>query len=160
MTFTTATLCASFILFSGFNTTDIVNTFSLVCVFLVTFSGVSLLNLSRNDPNGTKTLGRRTGDATGTDMVSSIQTRISMEARRSMGLGSNHGGDREGLIRAYDEEEAAGFGLTDLAEDSDEDNPASPMIPRCANGNANGNGHGSHLKAKTEQQPGRKSGDR
>jgi hypothetical protein len=30
-------------------------------------------------------------------------------------------GDREALIRAYDEEEAAGFGLTDLAEDSDEE---------------------------------------
>ncbi|KAH8889358.1 DUF803-domain-containing protein [Thozetella sp. PMI_491] len=158
VTFTTATLCASFLLFSGFNTTDVVNTLSLICGFLVTFTGVYLLNLSRNDPNGTNMLARRAGDATGTDMVSSIQTRISMEARRSMGMGSSHGGDREGLIRAYDEEEAAGFGLTDLAEDSDDDDPRSPMMPSFSNGNANGNGNGSHLKPKTEQH--RKSGDR
>lgn len=67
-------------------------------------------------------------------MVSSFQTRLSMQARRSgdpgrHSIGSQHG-DREGLIRAYDEEEAAGFGLTDLAEDSDSD---SRM-----NGRANG----------------------
>lgn len=43
-------------------------------------------------------------------------------------------GDREGLIRAYDEEEAAGFGLTDLAEDSEEEDS------RKQNGAANGNG--------------------
>lgn len=55
-------------------------------------------------------------------MISSIQTRLSMQARRStdphrrLSVGSEHG-DREGLIRAYDEE--AAFGLTDLAEESD-----------------------------------------
>ena len=77
-----------------------------------------------------------------------------------MGMGSNHGGDREGLIRAYDEEEAAGFGLTDLAEDTDEDDPRSPMMPPYSNGNANGNGngHGDNLRPKTEQE--RKSGER
>ncbi len=136
VTFTTATLCASFILFSGFNTTDPVNTLSLLCGFLVTFAGVYLLNLSRGDPNGTRmTAGRGGSDTTGTDMVSSIQTRISMEARRSFGPHSAGGNaaDRQGLIRAYDEE-AAGLGLTDLTEDSDEDE-RSPMRP---NGTANG----------------------
>lgn len=49
VTFTTATLCASFILFSGFNTTDTINTLSLICGFLITFTGVYLLNLSRTD---------------------------------------------------------------------------------------------------------------
>ncbi|KAL1859604.1 hypothetical protein VTK73DRAFT_7528 [Phialemonium thermophilum] len=164
VTFTTATLCASFILFSGFNTTDTVNTLSLLCGFLVTFTGVYLLNLSRYDPNGAKAMARRGGgDATGTDMVSSIQTRISMEARRSMGhqhrlsLGSNRGGDREGLIHAYDEEEAVGFGLTDLAEESDEDNsdPRSPMMPSHpaqsrSNGSAAANGHRVSSKALGE----------
>ena len=150
VTFTTATLCASFILFSGFNTTDAINTISLICGFLVTFTGVYLLNLSRTDPSGTKSLApRRTGDATGTDMISSIQTRISMEnARRSLGhhsRGHSIGSDRAGLIQAYDEEEAAGFGLTDLAEESDEDSddPRSPMIGshhHQANGRPNGNG--------------------
>lgn len=180
VTFTTATLCASFILFKGFNTTEAVNTLSLLCGFLVTFTGVYLLNLSRTDPNGTKMLARRNGgDATGTDMISSIQTRMSMEARRSqshrMSIGSNRVGDREGLIRAYDEEEAAGFGLTDLAEDTDEeDDPRSPMIPSFShgnsnsNGNGNGNGHrpngGTHLSVKNANESielqNRKSGDR
>ena len=136
MTFTTATLCASFILFGGFNTTDAVNTLSLLCGFLITFTGVYLLNLSRRDPHGHKMAGRGGDDATGTDMISSFQTRLSMQSRRSgdpgrHSVGSLHG-DREGLIRAYDEEEAAGFGLTDLAEESDEDSN-----PR-RNGSANG----------------------
>ncbi|TQV92589.1 hypothetical protein V2A60_009061 [Cordyceps javanica] len=126
VTFTTATLCASFILFSGFNTTDPINTISLLCGFLITFTGVYLLNLSRGDPDGQKLAGGRTGyDATPTDMVSSFQTRRSMQARRSgdpsrHSVGSAHG-DREGLIRAYDEEEAAGFGLTDLTEESEDE---------------------------------------
>ena len=67
-----------------------------------------------------------------------------MQARRSidphrLSVGSSNGygrsGDREGLIRAYDEEETTGFGLTDLAEDSDED------LTRTANGKVNGNGN-------------------
>lgn len=119
----------------------------------MTFTGVYLLNLSRGDPNGDKMMARR-ADATGTDMVSSIQTRLSMEARRSMGhqhrlsVGSNRG-DREGLIRAYDEEEAAGFGLTDLAEESDEDtDPRSPMMGSHPPSRANGSANGNHLSTK------------
>ncbi|TQN73925.1 putative magnesium transporter NIPA4, partial [Colletotrichum shisoi] len=114
VTFTTATLCASFILFGGFNTTDTVNTISLLCGFLVTFTGVYLLNLSRSDPNGHKMIAGRGGDdATGTDMISTIQTRLSMQARRSqdphrLSIGSRHG-DTTGLMRAYDEEAGAEF---------------------------------------------------
>ncbi|CAG9996604.1 unnamed protein product [Clonostachys byssicola] len=132
VTFTTATLSASFILFSGFNTTDTVNTLSLLCGFLITFAGVYLLNLSRGDPNGQR-LSRGGEDTTGTDMVS----RLSMQSRRSgdrrHSISSQHG-DRDGLIRAYDEEEAAGFGLNDLAEDSEEDRRPSGQ----ANGHARG----------------------
>ncbi|KAK0674286.1 magnesium transporter NIPA-domain-containing protein [Cercophora samala] len=174
VTFTTATLIASFILFQGFNTTDTVNTLSLLCGFLVTFTGVYLLNLSRTDPTGTKTLARRSGgDATGTDMISSIQTRMSMEARRSqshrMSVGSRTGGDRDGLIRAYDEE--AGLGLHDLADDTDDDaDPRSPMISSFSqqtNGRPNGGSasHGTHLTAgnaynESIELQSRKSGDR
>jgi len=46
VTFTTATIVASLILFQGFNTTDAVNTVSLIDGFLVTFFGVHLLNTS------------------------------------------------------------------------------------------------------------------
>lgn len=141
VTFTTATLCASFILFQGFNTNDPVNTLSLICGFLVTFTGVYLLNLSRGDPHGRRlTAGRGGADATGTDMVSGFQTRLSMQSRRS-GDPSRHSidsrnGDRQGLIRAYDEEEAGGFGLTDLASESDDD-------LRHANGNGKKHYEGS-----------------
>ncbi|KAK0711410.1 magnesium transporter NIPA-domain-containing protein [Lasiosphaeris hirsuta] len=169
VTFTTATLCASFILFSGFNTTDVVNTLSLICGFLVTFTGVYLLNLSRYDPNGTGSLaGCNRGDATGTDMISSLQTRMSMEARRSshrLSTGSSRAGDRDGLIRGYDEEESLGFGLTDLAEDTDEEDPRSPMIANHQQTNGHANGNGSHRGAKAhnetiEMQPRKPGGGR
>lgn len=50
VSFTTATLCASFILFRGFNTTSAVNIISLICGFLIIFSGVYLLNIARKTP--------------------------------------------------------------------------------------------------------------
>jgi hypothetical protein len=139
VTFTTATLCASFILFGGFNTSDAVNTLSLLSGFLVIFTGVYLLNLSRGDPDGHRLLNGHTADGVATDIISSIQTRRSMQSRRSLdhrlSVGTRH--DREGLIRSYDEEENAGFGLTDLAEEeSGEDAPLQGLL----NGHANGNG--------------------
>lgn len=143
VTFTTATLCASFILFSGL-AADTVNSLSLLCGFLTTFTGVYLLNLSRADPNGTKLAGNRAGyEGTPTDMVSSFQTRRSMQSRRSgdpsrHSMGSFHG-DREGLIHAYDEEEANGFGLTDLAEESEEDS-------RRTNGNGQPKRETDHIE--------------
>lgn len=75
-----------------------------------------------------RALAGRSTDATGTDMISSLQTRLSMQARRSTdhrsSIGSRGHTDRDGLMRAYDEEESVGqFGLTDLAEDSDEEYP-------------------------------------
>ncbi|KAH8653360.1 magnesium transporter NIPA-domain-containing protein [Xylariales sp. PMI_506] len=151
VTFTTATLCASFILFSGFNTNDPVNTLSLLCGFLVTFTGVYLLNLSRRDPNGDKMLGGRGTDATGTDMISSIQTRLSMSARRSidprLSVGSRGHSDREGLMRAYDEE--AAFGLDDLAEDSEDERTAR----------TNGNGHAKKSRGNSVEIQPSKSGN-
>ncbi|KAL2373457.1 hypothetical protein RJZ57_002090 [Blastomyces gilchristii] len=130
VTFTTATLCASFILFHGFNTTDPVNTISLLCGFLVIFSGVYLLNLSRTDPDGLSLAGKG-GDDDGvpTDGIASIQTRLSLQNRRSMDRHRRssssldyYGGpsDREGLMRSYDVETGA-FGLQDLTEESDDD---------------------------------------
>ena len=106
VTFTSATLVASFILFKGFNTTDIVNTLSLISGFLITFTGVYLLNLSRQDPNGNKMLAGNHTDVAGTDMVSTLQTRRSMQSRRSMGsrhsFSSRSHTDRDGLMRRAD----------------------------------------------------------
>src|SRR5271168_3785193 len=87
VTFTTATLCASFILFRGFNTADAVNTLSLLCGFLVIFTGVYLLNLSRGDPNGVGLISRKNPDEDNgipTDPLAGISTRRSMQARRSL----------------------------------------------------------------------------
>lgn len=154
VTFTTATLCASFILFNGFNTADPVNTLSLLCGFLVTFTGVYLLNLSRRDPNGFNM--RNGNDAIGTDMISQIQTRMSMEARRSFGTRASTDREGQGLIRAYDEEAAAEFGLTDLTEDSDDED--SNGRPRQQNGLAGSNGKTKREGSLDMQAP--KSGER
>ncbi|ETI23998.1 hypothetical protein G647_05805 [Cladophialophora carrionii CBS 160.54] len=139
VTFTTATLCASFILFSGFNTTDAVNTISLLCGFLVIFSGVYLLNLSRGDPDGHRLLNGKIPDEDGipTDPLATFQTRRSMQARRSLdphrrssSLTFSPGGilrgesrqvsaESAGLMHNYDVEHSA-FGLSDLVEDPEE----------------------------------------
>ncbi|KAK0285135.1 hypothetical protein LTR35_005337 [Friedmanniomyces endolithicus] len=145
VTFTTFTLVASFILFSGFNTTDTVNTISLLCGFLTIFTGVYLLNLSREDPDGGH-LGIRSKDERGAyqgvdgipvDAVGILGTRMSMQARRSGDEGHRRssswslrspmaGGGRQQdqgqgqhLMHSYDVEAANNLG--ELAEDSDED---------------------------------------
>jgi hypothetical protein len=157
VTFTTSTLCASFILYGGFNTVDAVNTISLLCGFLIIFTGVYLLNISRGDPDGRKMLNGSAADGIATDIISSIQTRRSMQSRRStdpnrlsVGSAYGRGGDREGLIQGYDEEENMGFGLTDLTEDTDDDGE-----PRRANGKANGkaNGNGSANRRSLAVEP-------
>jgi len=128
VTFTTATLCASFILFKGFNTTDAVNTISLLCGFLVIFSGVYLLNLSRTDPDGHQSMNGKLDDEDGvpTDGIASISTRRSLQARRSLDPHRrssssfaylNGQSDREGLMRSFDAENGA-FGLGDLRDSS------------------------------------------
>lgn len=129
MTFTTATLCASFILFRGFNTTDAVNTISLLTGFLIIFSGVYLLNLSRHDPDGRKMSAVKDDEDNGvpTDGIASYSTRLSLQARRSLDPHRrssssipylNGQGDQEGLMRSYDAENGV-IGLTELREDSD-----------------------------------------
>lgn len=137
VTFTTATLCASFILFRGFNTTDPVKTISLLCGFLIIFSGVYLLNLSRSDPNGAQLLGRASMEGFPTDGLAGLSTRRSMQMRRSIGDGSlsngfaghNHrrstslnvpGRGSTSLMRSFEEEERS-VGLTDLVEESSSD---------------------------------------
>ncbi|GAB7366493.1 hypothetical protein MBLNU230_g8286t1 [Neophaeotheca triangularis] len=108
VTFTTCTLIASFVLFSGFNTSDAVNTISLLCGFLTIFTGVYLLNLSREDPNG-ENLGINQGhynkssangdadrggytevDGIPTDGLAGGITRLSMQSRRSGEFGGHH----------------------------------------------------------------------
>jgi hypothetical protein len=121
VTFTTCTLTASFLLFQGFNTTSAVNTISLLCGFLIIFSGVYLLNLSRDDPNGNRHLGSSFTDGAPSDAISGFPTRRSMQARRSGELqeflSGNHGiqaPDQTALMHDFDVE------LGDLTEDEGE----------------------------------------
>lgn len=141
VTFTTCTLVASFILFKGFNTSDAVNTISLLCGFLTIFTGVYLLNLSREDPEGHGHMqlnnnSRFDLDGIPTDSMSAPLTRRSMQARRSSEAHRRSGSlslsfadrrsndrDREGLMHNYDvEASTANFGLADIESD-DEDTP-------------------------------------
>ena len=128
VTFTTATLCASFILFRGFNTTDAVNTLSLLSGFLVIFSGVYLLNLSRDDPDGHNYLNGNLSDGVPTDGLTGLQTRHSMQVRRSMSI--DHGRwsvgsaglsriDERGYLMRDSEERNIGMNLNDLTSESD-----------------------------------------
>ncbi|CAN9097882.1 unnamed protein product [Alternaria alternata] len=130
--FTTCTLVASCLLFQGFNTTSAVNTISLLCGFLIIFSGVYLLNLSREDPNGNKAFGSRFTDGPPSDAISGFPTRRSMQARRSEELFERQSvgvirdgrssyadaGDRGALMHDYDVENQ--FELGDLADSDDE----------------------------------------
>jgi len=145
VTFTTFTLIASFLLFQGFNTVDASNTISLLCGFLTIFAGVYLLNLSREDPNGEK-LGINSGnrdaargrysevDGIPTDGLAGLQTRLSMQSRRSGDEGhrrSNSWGIRSPAVHSKGRATSAEYtmhsydveanNLGDLAEDSDED---------------------------------------
>jgi multidrug transporter EmrE-like cation transporter len=163
VTFTTATLCASFILFQGFNTTDAVNTISLLCGFLVIFAGVYLLNLSRGDPDGHRMLNGKVPDEDGipTDPLTGLQTRRSMQLRRSFdphrrssSLTFSPGGLRTvsaegtGLMHSYDVEHNA-FGLSDLVEDPEE----------LQNGSPSG-GPGGQRVTRVYDKPNQKSMDR
>lgn len=106
------------------------NTISLLCGFLVIFTGVYLLNLSREDPEGNNVLSNTVENGVPTDGMASMQTRRSLQLRRSIDGGhyrgrssSNisfaHAGDRERLIHSYETDNQQ-FGLDDLAEESDD----------------------------------------
>jgi magnesium transporter len=94
VTFTTGTICASLIFYGGFNTTDAVATLSLLCGFLVTFAGVYLLNISRRDPDGSKS--------------APVHRNYGLQRSFSLDQGRNDfdhdEDDREGLMHAFDEE--------------------------------------------------------
>lgn len=120
VTFTTATLCASFILFKGFNTTDAANTISLICGFLIIFTGVYLLNISRSDPDGRALLASKSLDGIPMDnSVAALQTRRSMQlSRNSDGFGHRRSDSlRHHQARLTDDYGEDSFGLTTLDED-------------------------------------------
>jgi uncharacterized membrane protein len=124
VTFTTATLCASFILFKGFNTTNAVNTISLISGFLIIFSGVYLLNISRSDLDG-----KELGALKSVDGMPMENTVAGLQTRRSLQLGRRPSFHRrsESQRHSYGDDS---FGLNRLSEDfeSDDDDRSSKRV--------------------------------
>jgi hypothetical protein len=81
--FTTATIIASAILFQGFNTTDAVNTLSLLCGFSIIFMGVYLLNISRQ-PEPPKSQHQHTHSSLETGLMSEYRP-LEMEGTKEEG---------------------------------------------------------------------------
>jgi len=179
VTFTTFTLLASFIMFRGFNTSDAVNTISLLCGFLVTFSGVYLLNLSREDPDGRGLLGApgplelRGEFEAGipTDSMAVWGTRRSMQLRRSSAeharvsgghsrrhsWGSNVSGGRRSLGDREAQALMDGYGLGDLAEedtDGEEEGVDPPLRGKNKADEENGMAVGANGHRRQGSGPG------
>ncbi|KAL2065219.1 hypothetical protein VTL71DRAFT_2888 [Oculimacula yallundae] len=106
VTFTTAVLTASFVLFQGFNMTSAFETTLLLCGFLIIFAGVYMLNYPSSAPNHDFELlsgGSGNGNAGGAvpESPGFARARFSMQGLRPS----------EELIREEDEEEEEeGFG--------------------------------------------------
>lgn len=145
VTFTTATLCASFILFKGFNTTSAVNTLSLLCGFLVIFSGVYLLNYSRTDPHGFSAIDREMEFPLENGISAAVQGRRSLQGRRSNGdirraslVATSKRRQEDSLLRAFnddDDEDDLELGLERVSEEEDDSietvpDHHSPKSPR------------------------------
>jgi hypothetical protein len=138
VTFTTATLTASFILFKGFNTTDAVNTISLLSGFLVIFSGVYLLNFSRTDPHGFSVIDRDMEFPLENGIAAAIQGRRSLQGRRSNGdvrrsslMANSKRLQERSLLQAFDEDELE-LGLDRMSEEEDDSVETAPenLSPR------------------------------
>lgn len=142
VTFTTATLCASFILFKGFNTTSAINTISLLCGFLVIFSGVYLLNFSRTDPHGFSSIDRDMEFPLENGISAAVQGRRSLQGRRSNGDARRLSTPRtpkkmqeESLLRAFnDDDPDLEVGLDRVSEEEEGDSvetlPEFQHIPK------------------------------
>ncbi|KAH8731638.1 magnesium transporter NIPA-domain-containing protein [Phaeosphaeriaceae sp. PMI808] len=167
VTFTTCTLVASFLLFQGFNATSAVNTISLLCGFLIIFSGVYLLNLSRDDPNGNRHLGSQFTDGPPSDAISGFPTRRSMQARRSMELQSpflegGHArrgdtGDRGALMHDYDVENQFELGELSDKEGTESAKRTSFDDDQRTHGRLSGAGRGRVQIQRESVQPKRNS---
>lgn len=142
--FTTFTLTASCILFQGFNTSDKINTISLLAGFLIIFSGVYLLDFSRSHPNGARSA-RVSLDAVATDGLTAISSRSSMQANRSR---RNTFRPNESLMRAYDEENDVGLEDIDSGDEGEIDDRARLVSKSMAAASRELNGNGTHSRPR------------
>jgi hypothetical protein len=103
VTFTTAVLTASFILFQGFNITDGVKTMSLLCGFLIIFSGVYLLNYPANNLDGHEVSDERYANGPVTQRASMVHSRSSLQ-HSPLSSEESQSDDRTRLMQSYGEE--------------------------------------------------------
>jgi uncharacterized membrane protein len=104
--FTTCTLSASFILFRGLNTADVVNTILLLAGFLVILAGVYLLTMPSPDRVGYK-IANPDGHYDGIELLGQVllpwQRQNYIRSRSLSSIGSIRSGDREGHSSADNE---------------------------------------------------------
>ncbi len=117
--FTTAVLTASFVLFQGFNMTNGISTLSLLCGFVIIFSGVYLLNYSGNDADGHKSSDERLADEIEADGTTRIaRTRLSLQGLPRFSEESQSE-DRTRLMHSYGGRDD-GYMLRDISRDGEE----------------------------------------
>lgn len=134
VTFTTATLCASFILFSGFNTSDPVNSISLICGFLIIFAGVYLLNISRGDANNRSLLPSNTLDGMPMDnTIAGMQTRRSIQIQRASLQHRRSSSIRSHDARLLGEVDEESLGLTRFDNESEDGMDEASINSRSGN---------------------------
>jgi len=118
--FCSATIVASLILFEGFNTTDATNTLSLLCGFIVTFTGVHILNLSMMDEAAGAIEDGRGGGGV------ALEGRLSIDGwhglrRDSLSLGVGMPSPRHARRSSmYRNQPGVLFGVFDAEEDADD----------------------------------------
>jgi hypothetical protein len=83
VTFTTAVLTASFVLFQGFNMTNPIETMQLLCGFLIIFLGVYMLNYPSKDLDSHEFERLAGGTVPGSPGI--LRTRSSMQGLRPSG---------------------------------------------------------------------------
>jgi hypothetical protein len=99
--------------------TNGISTLSLLCGFVIIFSGVYLLNYSGNDADGQKSSDERLVDEIETDGTTRIaRTRLSLQGLPRFSEESQFE-DRTGLMHSY-EGRADGYMLRDISRDGEE----------------------------------------
>ncbi len=107
VSFTTAVLTASFVLFQGFNMTNPIETARLLCGFLIIFFGVYLLNFPSKDMKDSYEF-QTLASAALPDSPGLVRTRLSMQSPRPSGDASiqmhsfeeeDSGSTRRSLVR-------------------------------------------------------------
>lgn len=98
--------------------TNSIGTMSLLCGFLIIFSGVYLLNYSGSDADGHKFSDERLDDETIVDTAEDVRTGLPLQDLPRFSDETQYG-DRTGLMQSYGVR-SNGYILRDLSRDGEE----------------------------------------